>query len=80
MARSISAPVASPPACKHAMPAVRGFQAEHDLAGLPAAIELGADRQQPVDCLRRPIHQRADCRGIAEPGAGDQCVLFMELG
>ena len=78
-ARSISAPVASPPAW-----AIRSawWPPSRVSASSPVAdaVEPGAELDQLADRLRPLVHQHPDRLDVAQPDAGDQGVAQVRLG
>ena len=78
-ARSISAPVAAPPACTtrgDRVPALAGQQQ----APLPVAVEAGAHGDQLVDPARALVDQHPHGVHVAQPHAGGQRVGQVEVG
>ena len=73
-----SLPVASPPACTHARHRVGALLAEDDLA--VDAVEVRADLHQLAHPVRSLVDQHAHGLLVAEPGAGVDRVLEVQLG
>ena len=78
-ARSISAPVASPPAWRTRRRLWAASRPSSSLARSDVvAVEARAERQQPLDRRRRALDQFADRVRVAEAGAGDQGVRLVQ--
>ncbi len=73
-ARLISAPVASPPACRMRS---RWWPPSRVSDSPPrvAAVELGPERDEVPDGVGALAHERLDGVDVAEPDAGDEGVV-----